>query len=87
MSKVFLVFGPESSGNNLTSLILKTMNCYWEEPQELDRFLRGETRIDVITDNPCMVLIIKPVVTNGTLTNDPKTSVCACTHRPVVEST
>lgn len=56
MSKVFLVFGPESSGNNLTSLILKTMGCYWEEPQVLDRFLMGETRIDIITDNPCMVL-------------------------------
>jgi len=56
MSKVFLVFGPESSGNNLTSLILKTMSCYWEEPQLLDKFIVGEMSLAGITDNPNLVL-------------------------------
>lgn len=56
MGKVFLVLGPESSGNNLTSMILKTMGCYWEEPQLLDKFLTDESKIDDITDNSNIVL-------------------------------
>ena len=56
MPKLFLVLGPESAGNNLTSSILKTMNCYWEEPQILDKFLLGQTPLAGITDNPNIVL-------------------------------
>jgi len=56
MRKLFLVLGPESSGSNLTSLVLKTMSCYWEEPQKLDLFLRGEMDFKNITDNPNIVL-------------------------------
>ena len=56
MRKLFLVFGPESAGNNLTSLVLKTMGCYWEEPQQLDSFLKGDCGLDDITDNPNIVL-------------------------------
>ena len=54
--KFFLVVGPESSGNHLTSLVLKTMGCYWEEPQKLDKFLTGEAKIKDITENPNIVL-------------------------------
>ena len=56
MKKIFLVIGPESSGNNLTSLVLKTMGCYWEEPQKLDSFLKGDCGLDEVTDNPNIVL-------------------------------
>jgi hypothetical protein len=56
MRKLFLVLGPESSGNNLTSLVLKTLGCYWEEPQKLDLFLKGEMEFKAITDNPNIVL-------------------------------
>lgn len=56
MRKLFLVLGPESAGNNLTSLVLKTMSCYWEEPQKLDLFLKGEMELKDITDNPNIVL-------------------------------
>ena len=54
--KVFLVLGPESSGNHLTSKVLQTMGCYWEEPQKLDSFLKGDCGLDDITDNPNIVL-------------------------------
>jgi hypothetical protein len=58
MGKVFLVFGPESSGNHLTSLLLQKMGCYWEEPQKLniDSFLRGECELKDITDSSNIVL-------------------------------
>lgn len=56
MRRVFLVLGPESSGNNLTSLVLKNMGCYWEEPQKLDLLLKGEMKLKDITDNPNIVL-------------------------------
>jgi len=54
--KVFLVIGPESSGNHLASKVLKTMDAYWEEPQKLDSFLKGDCGLDEITDNPHIVL-------------------------------
>jgi len=56
MNKLFLIMGPESSGNHLTSLILKTMNCYWEEPQKLDDFLKGKCKLADITNNSNVVL-------------------------------
>jgi len=56
MGKLFLVLGPESSGNNLASLLLKTMGCYWEEPQKLDLFLKGKMDFKNITYNPNVVL-------------------------------
>jgi len=42
MNKLFFVFGPESAGNHVTSKILQTMGCFWEEPQKLDKFVYGE---------------------------------------------
>jgi hypothetical protein len=55
--KIFLVVGPESSGNHLTSLVLKTMGCYWEEPpQKLDSMLKGEIELASFTDNSNIVL-------------------------------
>jgi hypothetical protein len=54
--RVFLVLGPESSGNHVTSKVLQTMGCYWEEPQKLDSFLKGDCGLDEITDNPNIVL-------------------------------
>jgi len=56
MGKIFLIFGPESSGNHLTALLLKMMGCYWDEPQKLDKFLKGEGKINDITDNTNIVL-------------------------------
>lgn len=56
MGNLFLVVGPESSGNHLTSLILKTMGCYWEEPQKLDLFLKDEMKLEDITNNQNIVL-------------------------------
>lgn len=55
--KFFLVIGPESSGNHLTSLVLKTMGCYWEVPQKLDKYLDGELQLKDITNNPNLVLL------------------------------
>lgn len=56
--KFFLVIGPESSGNHLTSLVLETMGCYWDRhPQKLDEYLDGKIKIEDITDNPNLVLL------------------------------
>jgi len=54
--KLFLVLGPESSGNHVTSLVLKNMGCFWDEPQELDRFLLGEIKLSQVTSNSNIVL-------------------------------
>jgi len=54
--KLFLVIGPESSGNHLTSLVLKTMGCFWEEPQRLDEVADGVLKLKEVTDNPYLVL-------------------------------
>ena len=58
MHKVFLVLGPESSGNHLASKVLQTMGCYWEEPQKLDLFLKkdGINIGSTITENKNLVL-------------------------------
>jgi len=54
--KLFLVLGPESSGNHLTSMILKKMGCYWEEPQKLDNFKDEEELNRITYNNPNIVL-------------------------------
>jgi hypothetical protein len=56
--KLFLVLGPESTGNHLTSRVLNNMGCFWEENQKLiiDRFTRGECELKDITENPNIVL-------------------------------
>jgi len=58
IKKVFLVLGPESSGNHITSKVLSNMGCFWEENQKLiiDRFIRGECELKDITDNTNIVL-------------------------------
>lgn len=56
IKKLFLVLGPESSGNHLTSLVLQKMGCYWEEPQKLDSFLEGTMELKDITDEKNIVL-------------------------------
>jgi len=71
MGKLFLVMGPESSGNHLTSLVLQTMGCFWKEPQKLniDVFIRGECSLKDITDNENIVL--RRSVPNGRQWVDP----------------
>lgn len=56
--KMFLVLGPESSGNHITSRVLENMGCFWEENQKLiiDRFCRGECPLSEITTNSNIVL-------------------------------
>lgn len=56
--KVFLVLGPESSGNHVTSRVLNNMGCFWEENQKLiiDRFTRGECELKEITEKSNIVL-------------------------------
>lgn len=57
MKELFFVFGPESSGNHVTSKVLQTMGCFWEEPQRLDKFVSGEiANINDITTNDKIVL-------------------------------
>jgi hypothetical protein len=58
MRKLFFVFGPESAGNHVSSLVLQTMGCFWKEPQKLniDVFIRGECTLKDVTDNENIVL-------------------------------
>ncbi len=45
MKKLFLVFGPESAGNHITTQILATMGCHGifqnGVPQSLDKVFNG----------------------------------------------
>ena len=56
MGKLFFVFGPESAGNHVTSKVLQTMGCFWDEPQSLDKVVTGEKDVEEITDNENLVL-------------------------------
>lgn len=56
MGKLFFVYGPESAGNHVTSKILQTMGCFWDEPQSLDQVVIGEKDVEEITTNENIVL-------------------------------
>jgi hypothetical protein len=56
MGKLFFVYGPESAGNHVTSKVLQTMGCFWDEPQSLDQVVNGEKEVEEITTNENIVL-------------------------------
>ncbi len=70
LKNLFFVFGPESSGNHVTSKVLQTMGCFWEEPQRLDKFVSGEVDIsDVTTD---WNVVLRRSIPHGNDWPDPK---------------